>query len=77
MVSLLSKHEALSNVDAAWLRMEDPANLMMITGIIRFDEPLDYERLKRTVEHRFLRFKRFRQRVVWAGPGGKKPHWAP
>lgn len=77
MVSLLSKHEALSNVDAAWLRMEDPANLMMITGIIRFDEPLDYERLKRTVEHRFLRFKRFRQRVIWAGPGGKKPHWAP
>jgi len=54
----------LSNVDTAWLRMEDPTNLMMITGVMVFDAPMDFEQLKATIEHRLLRFDRFRQRVV-------------
>ncbi|MFN2166162.1 MAG: wax ester/triacylglycerol synthase domain-containing protein, partial [Anaerolineae bacterium] len=64
----------LSSVDAAWLQMEDPTNLMMITGMIIFDEPLDYERFLATVEHRFVgRFPRFRQRIVRSRLG--RPHW--
>ena len=31
----------MSRVDTAWLRMERPTNLMMITGVMMFDEPLD------------------------------------
>ena len=31
----------LFNVDAAWLRMEDPTNLMMVTGVLIFPRPLD------------------------------------
>lgn len=54
----------LSAVDTAWLRMEDPTNLMMIAGVLVFGEPLDYERLKATLQHGLLRFDRFRQRVV-------------
>jgi WS/DGAT/MGAT family acyltransferase len=54
----------LSNVDTAWLRMEDPTNLMMISGVMVFGGPIDFERLKATIEHRLLRWDRFRQRVV-------------
>jgi len=61
------RSETLAPVDHAWLRMEDPTNLMMVTGIMIFDQPLDFERLRATFEHRLLRFERFRQRVVTAG----------
>jgi diacylglycerol O-acyltransferase / wax synthase len=67
--------EPLSSVDAAWLRMEDPTNLMMVTGILVFDEPLDPGRLRRTLERRLLPFQRFRQRVVEAPFGVGPPQW--
>jgi WS/DGAT/MGAT family acyltransferase len=61
------RFEPLAPVDQAWLRMEDPTNLMMVTGILIFDQPLDFDRLRATFEHRLLRFRRFRQRVVTVG----------
>ncbi|TMC14753.1 MAG: wax ester/triacylglycerol synthase family O-acyltransferase [Chloroflexi bacterium] len=67
--------EPLSNVDAAWLRMEDPTNLMMVTGILTFDEPLDFRRVRSTLEKRLLSFDRFRQRVVEAPLGLGPPRW--
>ncbi len=71
--------EDMSNVDTAWLRMELPNNLMMITGVFVFDEPLDFERFRATLEQRFLRFDRFRQRVVETRRGGHRweldPHF--
>jgi diacylglycerol O-acyltransferase / wax synthase len=67
--------EPLSSVDAAWLRMEDPTNLMMVTGILVFDEPLDPDRLRTTLERRLLPFERFRQKVVEAPFGIGSPHW--
>lgn len=65
--------EPLSSVDTAWLRMEDPTNLMMITGLLIFDTPLSLEQLRQTVEQRLLRFRRFRQRVRRPLIGA--PHW--
>jgi WS/DGAT/MGAT family acyltransferase len=60
-----ARREPFAPVDAAWLRMEDPTNLMMITGVLMFDQLLDFERLKATIERRLLaRFDRFRKRVV-------------
>lgn len=56
--------ERMSSVDTAWLRMDTPVNLMMIVGVMMFDGPMDMARLKRTLTHRLLRYKRFRQRVV-------------
>lgn len=67
-----NRSEPLTPVDHAWLRMEDPTNLMMVTGILIFDQPLDFERLRATFEHRLLRFERFRQRVVTSGDNA---HW--
>jgi diacylglycerol O-acyltransferase len=66
------RSEPLARVDHAWLRMEHPTNLMMVTGIMIFDQPLDFERLRATFEHRLLRFGRFRQRVVTSGD---ESHW--
>jgi len=65
----------LSNVDAAWLRMEDPTNLMMVTGILVFEEPLDVRRVRSLLEKRLLAFDRFRQRVVEAPFGIGPPRW--
>jgi WS/DGAT/MGAT family acyltransferase len=67
--------EPLSNVDSAWLRMEDPTNLMTITGLMTFDQPLDLKRLKTQIEDRLLPFDRFRQRVVEPRVLFSRPRW--
>ena len=63
----------MSKVDTAWLRMEQPSNLMMITGVIVFEGPVDYDSLLETVSNRFLAFPRFRQKAVDGTAGA---HWA-
>ncbi len=61
---MTKRKETMSNVDTAWLQMDRPTNLMMITGFMSFDTPLDYDRVVLTLERRLLAFDRFRQRVV-------------
>ena len=65
----------ISFADYAWLRMDDPHNLMVITGLMTFDAPLDYERFKATVEHSWLRFRRFRQRIALPVFQFMQPYW--
>ncbi len=60
---MASRHK-MSKVDTTWLRMEGPTNLMMITGVIQFSDTVDLERLKSTLEQRFLLFPRFRCKAV-------------
>lgn len=60
--ALIPGRDGMSGVDNAWLRMERPTNLMMITGIMMFDGKVAYPRLRKVIRERFLRFKRFRQR---------------
>ncbi|UXI69929.1 WS/DGAT/MGAT family O-acyltransferase [Tahibacter amnicola] len=64
---LRGKHEAMSKVDTAWLRMESPTNLMMITGVLMFDGNLDLPALKKIIATRFLAFRRFSQKAVDTG----------
>lgn len=54
----------MSRVDTAWLRMERPTNLMMITGVMMFETPLDIRRLRQVIEEKFLAYPRFRQKAV-------------
>jgi len=61
--------EPMSKVDTAWLRMERPTNLMMITGVLMFATPLDPKRIKKLLADRFLAFRRFRQRAVLTANG--------
>ncbi|MEP6938613.1 MAG: wax ester/triacylglycerol synthase family O-acyltransferase [Rudaea sp.] len=58
------KREPMSKVDTAWLRMETPTNLMMITGVLVFRERLDVNKVRRLLSERWLAFRRFRQRAV-------------
>ncbi len=61
--------EAMTKVDTAWLRMERATNLMMITGVMMFDAPLDIDRFKRMLRERFLAFRRFQQKAVDTSAG--------
>ena len=67
--------QPLSAVDAAWLRMEDPTNLMMVTGILLFEGRVGLERLRAVIEERLLDFARFRQRVEEPLFGIGLPQW--
>jgi WS/DGAT/MGAT family acyltransferase len=67
----------LSNVDAAWLKMEDPTNLMMVTGVLTFPRPLDMAYLRALIESRLLQFDRFRQRVVRPALPFAPAYWEP
>jgi WS/DGAT/MGAT family acyltransferase len=65
----------MSNVDAAWLHMDRPSNLMMVTGVILFDGEVPFEKLREVVETRLLRFERFRQKAVDPGLPFTGPYW--
>ena len=54
----------MSRVDTAWLRMERPTNLMMITGVLALETPLSIERLRKVISERFLSFPRLRQKAL-------------
>ncbi len=59
-----SRREPIAKVDTAWLRMEQPTNLMMITGVMVLDDPVDFNHFKQIISNRFLAFPRFRQKAV-------------
>jgi len=54
----------MSRVDTAWLRMERPTNLMMISGVMMLETPLDIKTLRKVIETKFLSYPRFRQKAV-------------
>jgi diacylglycerol O-acyltransferase len=70
----LPRSVPLSAVDHAWLRMDEPANLMQINGVLALDEPVPVERFRAIVRRRLLPIARFRQRVR-TGAGGAPPSW--
>jgi WS/DGAT/MGAT family acyltransferase len=63
MTAARKNSETFSSVDAAWLHMDTPTNLAVITGVLSFKDPLDYHRLVDTIENRLLVHRRFKQRV--------------
>jgi WS/DGAT/MGAT family acyltransferase len=71
----LLEGKPMTNVDAAWLHMESPTNLMLISGVMTFSEKLDFGELKDLIEDRFLPFERFRQKVVVSTVPGIGPRW--
>src|SRR5262249_37249657 len=65
----MARREKMSAVDTAWLRMDRPGNLMMICAVLSFRERVSSAALRRVLEERFLRFRRFRQRPVQTATG--------
>ncbi len=68
--------QRMSNGDAAWLHMGRSTNLMVVNGLMWFDEPLDVQRVRDIVRERLVdRFPRFRQRVAEPPLGLGAPSW--
>lgn len=64
--------EPLFAVDYAWLRMDDPTNLMIINGVLVLEGPIAPEDFRSILERRLVPIRRFRQRVVFRDG---KPYW--
>ena len=65
----MSHSERMSPVDTAWLRMDRPHNLMMITGVMTLGGPVDVKALEKALGERMLAHRRFRQRAVTTPTG--------
>jgi diacylglycerol O-acyltransferase len=71
----MPKRVPMASIDAAWLGMEDPTNLMMVTGVLALAGPVDRKRLRLLLDRRLKPFGRFHQRVVRPRSRGNLPHW--
>lgn len=63
-VRMDARREPMSSVDTAWLHMDRPTNPMTIVTLVRFERAIDFRKLNRVVEERFLAFARMRMRPV-------------
>ncbi len=59
----MSKAERMSSVDMTWLRMDRPANPMVIVGFFALGGPVNLNELEATIAERFLSIPRFKQCV--------------
>ncbi|RMG44732.1 MAG: wax ester/triacylglycerol synthase family O-acyltransferase [Acidobacteria bacterium] len=59
----LAGAEPLSGPDRAWLRMDEPTNLMMVSGVLVFDREPDRAEVERLIRDRLWSIPRFRCRV--------------
>jgi len=67
--------ERMSNADNFWLCMDEPTNLMVITGFMEFEGPIDFNRLCVTIESRLASFPRFQKKIVLPKTGIGVPSW--
>ena len=44
--------KSMNDADRFWLCMDQPTNLMNIVGLMEFDAPIEFERLRATIEIR-------------------------
>ena len=66
----------MSSADAAWLHMDRPTNLMVITSAMWFDEPLDWDAVREIVAARLVeRFPTFRRRLKESRAPMRAPSW--
>ena len=65
----MSEGRRMTPVDTTWLRMDRPNNRMVIVGVIILREPVDLDRVERTLAARLLAHDRFRQKVENAAGG--------
>jgi hypothetical protein len=71
----LLEPERLSLIDAAWLHMETPTNLMMVGSLAFFEEPVTRNRLVTALSRRLLTQPRFVERIEPSALG--PPRWLP
>ena len=72
----MSERRSIGPVDTMWLNRDQPTNLMVIDGVMWFDEMIDLERLGPVIQRRLLnRYPVFTQRPVLPSTPFGMPHW--
>ncbi len=72
----MSERRSIGPVDIMWLNRDQPTNLMVIDGVMWFDEMIDLERLGPVIQRRLLnRYPVFSQRPVAPSIPFGMPHW--
>jgi diacylglycerol O-acyltransferase / wax synthase len=72
-----TRKQLLTKADSAWLHMDRPESLMMITALFLFKEKMDIDKLKETISERLLPYDRFRMRVKKSRNPLRRPSWVP
>ncbi len=54
----------VANVDAAWLHMDHPTNLMVVTALMVLDTPMSLRQVQGVLERSLAKLPRFTQRIV-------------
>lgn len=67
--------QRLSAPDSAWWHMEEPSNPMVITGVLTFEDRLEFAQLRELIETKLLAHERFRQRVLEPRASLGRPRW--
>ena len=65
----MSHSERMSAVDTTWLRMERPANPMMIVGVWILDGPVAVDKVEKQIAEGHMSYRRYRQKVEYAPAG--------
>ena len=72
----MASAHGMSSADAAWLHMDRPTNLMVITSAMWCDEPLDWDGVREVVATRLVdRFPTFRRRIRESWVPLRSPTW--
>jgi diacylglycerol O-acyltransferase len=72
----MSERRAIGPVDSMWLNMDRPNNLMVIDGVMWFDESIDFARLGPILQRRLIdRYPVFSQRPVAPALPFGVSHW--
>lgn len=71
----MSEREPLAGQDNAWRRMGTAYNLMSITGVLTFEQPVEYDEFCDRLEERLLGFARFEQYIGGRQRIVRRPYW--
>ena len=65
----MSRSERMSSVDTTWLRMDRPANPMMIVAVWVLEGPVALDRVEKRIAEGLMSYRRYRQKVDYARAG--------
>ena len=65
----MSYSERMSSVDTTWLRMDRPANPMMIVQLWILEGPVALDKVEKQIAEGHLSYRRYRQKVEYAPAG--------
>ena len=65
----MSRSERMSSVDTTWLRMDRPANPMMIVAVWILEGPVALDKVEKQIAEGHMSYRRYRQKVEYAPAG--------